>query len=265
MAEVFLETRDLSKVYPDGTEALKKISLSFKQGELVSIIGPSGAGKSTFLRSINHLNPPTYGDVVFQDKNITIAKGKNLRLIRRQIGMIFQGYNLINRSNTIRNVLHGRLGYMSTFKGAFGRFSKNDLMEAFRILERVGLSEHAFKRADELSGGQQQRIGIARAIAQKPSLILADEPIASLDPASSENVMKYLKKISEEDGITTIVNLHQVDFAKHFADRIVGIKTGEVVFDGHPGELSKSTIEHIYYKEAQKNEYTSLRSGELYA
>lgn len=265
MAEIFLETRDLAKVYPDGTEALKKISLSFKRGELVSIIGPSGAGKSTFLRSINHLNPPTSGDVIFQGKNITTAKGKNLRLIRRQIGMIFQGFNLINRSNTIRNVLHGRLGYISTFKGGLGRFSKTDVMEAFLILERVGLSDHAFKRADELSGGQQQRVGIARAIAQKPSLILADEPIASLDPASSENVMKYLKRISEEDGITTIVNLHQVDFAKQFADRIIGIKAGEVVFDGQPKELSKSTIEHIYFQEAQKNENTSYHGGELYA
>jgi phosphonate transport system ATP-binding protein len=265
MTEVFLETRDLAKVYHDGTEALKNISLTFKQGELVSIIGPSGAGKSTFLRSLNHLNPPTSGDVIFQDKNITAAKGKNLRLIRRQIGMIFQGFNLINRSNTIRNVLHGRLGYMSTLKGGFGRFSKDDVMEAFRILERVGLGEHAFKRADELSGGQQQRVGIARAIAQKPSLILADEPIASLDPASSENVMKYLKKISEEDSITTIVNLHQVDFARQFADRIVGIKAGEVVFDGQPDKLSKSTIEHIYFQEVQKHEHTSLQSREQFA
>ncbi|GAB3804863.1 hypothetical protein GCM10028868_32890 [Virgibacillus kimchii] len=145
MTKVFLETRDLSKVYPDGTEALKNISLSFKKGELVSIIGPSGAGKSTFLRSINILNPPTSGDVIFQDVNITKAKGKNLRLMRRQIGMIFQGFNLINRSSTVHNVLHGRLGYMSTLKGGFGRFSKTDVLEAFRILERVGMREHAFK------------------------------------------------------------------------------------------------------------------------
>lgn len=265
MTEVFLETRDLTKVYPDGTKALKEISLTFKEGELVSIIGPSGAGKSTFLRSINHLNPPTSGEVIFMDKNITAAKGKKLRLIRRQIGMIFQGFNLINRSNTIRNVLHGRLGYMSALRGGFGRFSKDDVMEAFRILERVGMAEHAFKRADELSGGQQQRVGIARAIAQKPSLILADEPIASLDPASSENVMKYLKKISEEDGITTIVNLHQVDFARQFADRIVGIKAGEVVFDGKPDKLSRSIIEQIYFQEGHTDGNSSLQSGELYA
>lgn len=265
MTEVFLETRDLTKVYPDGTKALKEISLTFKEGELVSIIGPSGAGKSTFLRSINHLNPPTSGEVIFMDKNITAAKGKKLRLIRRQIGMIFQGFNLINRSNTIRNVLHGRLGYMSALRGGFGRFSKADVMEAFRILERVGMAEHAFKRADELSGGQQQRVGIARAIAQKPSLILADEPIASLDPASSENVMKYLKKISEEDGITTIVNLHQVDFARQFADRIVGIKAGEVVFDGKPDKLSRSIIEQIYFQERHTDGNSSLQSGELYA
>ncbi|MBP1968510.1 phosphonate transport system ATP-binding protein [Virgibacillus natechei] len=257
MEDVFLETRELTKVYLDGTEALKKISLTFKQGELVSIIGPSGAGKSTFLRSINCLNKPTSGEVLFQNQNITRANGKKLRLIRRQIGMVFQDFNLIKRSSTIRNVLHGRLGYMSSLKGGIGRFSEYDVHEGLAILKRVGLEDHAFKRADELSGGQQQRVGIARAIAQKPSLILADEPIASLDPSSSNNVMNYLKKISEEDGITTIVNLHQVDFAKHFAHRIIGIKAGEVVFDGRPNELSNLMIDDIYFQGDRTYEYTS--------
>ncbi|WP_249869580.1 phosphonate ABC transporter ATP-binding protein [Oceanobacillus saliphilus] len=257
MTDIFLETRNLKKVYPDGTEALKNITLTFNKGELVSIIGPSGAGKSTFLRSINRLNQPSSGEVIFQNEQITNVKGKKLLLVRRQIGMIFQDFNLIKRSTTVRNVLHGRLGYMSSLKGAFGRFSEEDVKEALAILRRVGLEDHAFKRADELSGGQQQRVGIARAIAQKPALILADEPIASLDPSSSSNVMNYLKTISEEDGITTIVNLHQVDVAKRFASRIIGIKAGEVVFDGKPNELTEQRINEIYDQRGLVNELTS--------
>ncbi|MEC5423872.1 phosphonate ABC transporter ATP-binding protein [Virgibacillus sp. C22-A2] len=257
MTDIFLETRNLKKVYPDGTEALKNITLTFNKGELVSIIGPSGAGKSTFLRSINRLNQSSSGEVIFQNEQITNVKGKKLLLVRRQIGMIFQDFNLIKRSTTVRNVLHGRLGYMSSLKGAFGKFSEEDVKEALAILRRVGLEDHAFKRADELSGGQQQRVGIARAIAQKPALILADEPIASLDPSSSSNVMNYLKNISEEDGITTIVNLHQVDVAKRFASRIIGIKAGEVVFDGKPNELNEQRINEIYDQRGLVNELTS--------
>ncbi|MCZ0702295.1 phosphonate transport system ATP-binding protein [Natronobacillus azotifigens] len=247
MAEVMLETKDVSMVFPDGTKALKNINVKIHRGELVSVIGPSGAGKSTLLRSINLLNHPTGGEIIFEGENVAKAKGKELRHIRRRIGMIFQHFNLIKRSPTHQNVLHGRLGYMSSLKGGFGRFSDQDMSEALAILDRVGLADQAFKRADELSGGQQQRVGIARAIAQSPSLILADEPIASLDPSSSENVMNYLQRISREDGITTIVNLHQVDFAKQFADRIIGIKAGEVVFDGKPKELTEGIINHLYY------------------
>ncbi|MFA9560013.1 phosphonate ABC transporter ATP-binding protein [Evansella sp. AB-rgal1] len=247
MSEVMLETKNVSMVFPDGTEALKNINIKIHRGELVSIIGPSGAGKSTFMRSLNLLNVPTSGEIVFEGENVTKAKGKQLRHIRRRIGMIFQHFNLIKRSPTYQNVLHGRLGYMPSLKGGFGRFSEEDTEEALAILERVGLGQQAFKRADELSGGQQQRVGIARAIAQSPSLILADEPIASLDPSSSENVMNYLKKVCQEDGITSIVNLHQVDFAKQFADRIIGIKAGEVVFDGKPKELTDGIINHLYY------------------
>lgn len=246
MGEALLEVKQLGKVYLDGTEALKNINITINKKEFVSVIGPSGAGKSTFLRSINKLNDPTSGEIIFLNQNITKAKGKELRNIRRQIGMIFQGFNLVKRSQTVRNVLHGRLGYMSSIKGSLGLFSKEDVEDALEVLVRVGLEQQAFKRADELSGGQQQRVGIARAIAQDPAMILADEPIASLDPTSSENVMQYLKKICVEDGITTIVNLHQVEYAKRFSDRIIGIKAGEVVFDGKPSELNDSIIHYIY-------------------
>lgn len=247
MSEVVLETKDLSMEFPDGTQALKNVTLTIKKGELVSIIGPSGAGKSTFMRSLNMLNKPTEGQIVFEGENVLKARGKQLRQIRRRIGMVFQHFNLIKRSPTYQNVLHGRLGYMPSLKGGLGRFSEEDTRQALEILRRVGLEDQAFKRADELSGGQQQRVGIARAIAQTPSLLLADEPIASLDPSSSENVMTYLKNVCQEDGLTSIVNLHQVDFAKKFAHRIIGIKAGEVVFDGSPKELTEGITNYLYY------------------
>ncbi|AXF55903.1 phosphonate ABC transporter ATP-binding protein [Salicibibacter kimchii] len=246
MTETVLELRDVKKVFPDGTEALKGITSTVKKGELISIIGSSGAGKSTLLRSINRLNDPTGGEILFQGKNILSFKRRNLRQYRRHMGMIFQGYNLVKRSSVVQNVLHGRLGYMNTLTGGFGRFSKEDSLYALEVLSRVGLKDQAFKRADELSGGQQQRVGIARAIAQNPDILLADEPIASLDPNSSWNVMNYLKEISKEDEITTIVNLHQVDFAREFADRIIGVKAGEIVFDGPPAHLTERKTQMIY-------------------
>jgi phosphonate transport system ATP-binding protein len=246
MSEMILKIRNLSKTYPDGVKALKKINLDIIKGEFVIIVGPSGAGKSTLVRLINHLIEPTCGEIIFLDKDTVRAKGKEIRHIRRQIGMIFQAHNLVKRSSTIQNVLHGRLGYMDALRGGFGIFSRKDVETAFDILDRVGLKEQAYKRADELSGGQQQRVGIARAIIQKPKLIMADEPIASLDPTSSDNVMNYLKTICEEDGITVLVNLHQVEFAKKYASRIIGIKHGEIVFDGKPAELDETSIENIY-------------------
>lgn len=247
MAKTVVQVKNLGMVYPDGTEALSNINISVQQGELISIIGPSGAGKSTFMRSLNRLNEPTSGSIIFEGDDVMKAKGKKLRNIRRNIGMVFQHFNLVKRSPTYQNVLHGRLGYMSTLKGGFGRFSKQDTQDALSLLKRVGLEDQAFKRVDELSGGQQQRVGIARAIAQRPSLLLADEPIASLDPASATNVMDYLKRVCEEDGLTSIVNLHQVDFAKNFANRIIGIKAGKVVFDGAPEDLTPRAVDQIYH------------------
>ncbi|WP_257009930.1 phosphonate ABC transporter ATP-binding protein [Evansella halocellulosilytica] len=241
-----LKIEELKKVYGDGTEAIKSLSVTIKRGELVAVIGPSGAGKSTFLRCINRLEEPSSGKIVFNRTDIVTAKGRKLKEMRRQIGMIFQHFNLIKRVPAVKNVLHGRLGYTFWLRGGLGLFTENDTREALALLRKVGLEEHAFKRADELSGGQQQRVGIARALAQKPSLILADEPIASLDPSSSEKVMHDLKSISVEEGITTLINLHQVEIAKDFADRVIAINRGEIVFDGPPHTLTKTSIEQIY-------------------
>ncbi|WP_026690792.1 phosphonate ABC transporter ATP-binding protein [Alteribacter aurantiacus] len=254
MGETIVEVKQLNKTYPDGTVALKNINIKAYKGEFIVIIGPSGAGKSTFLRSINRLSEPTGGEILFMGKDIVKAGKRDLRKIRRNIGMIFQGFNLVKRLPTVRNVLHGKLGYMSSVKGAFGLFDQKDVEEALDILKRVGLEDQAFKRADELSGGQQQRVAIARAINQTPQLILADEPIASLDPNSSRVVMDYLQKACREEGFTTFVNLHQVDFAKEYADRIIGIKDGEVFFDGTASQLTDETIEALYSKEKTKKQ-----------
>lgn len=221
-----LQVEGLSKVYPDGTKALDNLDLTINPGEFVVVIGPSGAGKSTLLRSLNRMIEPTDGKIQFKGSETMGIKGKRLRELRRHMGMIFQGYNLVTRVSVLRNVLHGRLGYMSAFKGALGLFSKSDTEAAKKMLQRVGLFEQMYKRADELSGGQQQRVGIARALAQRPDLILADEPIASLDPASSETIMNYLYTICNEEGIACLCNLHQVDIAKKYASRIIGIHKG---------------------------------------
>lgn len=243
-----LQVKHLEKTYPDGTKALYDISFDLMQGEFAVIIGPSGAGKSTLLRSINQLIEPTSGTVLFKDQEVTAANRREIREIRREMAMIFQGFHLIKRVSVLKNVLHGRLGYMGSLRGAAGMFSKADVEAAWRLLERMGLEAHAHKRAGDLSGGQQQRVAIARALAQQPSLILADEPIASLDPATSETIMNYLYKICHEDGITCLVNLHQVDIAKAYASRIIGIQAGKMTFDGTPEHLTKQNIHNIYHQ-----------------
>lgn len=245
-----LEIKNVSKEYKTGQRALNDLSLSINKGEFVVIIGPSGAGKSTLIRVINQLVSPSSGAVLFHQQNITTAKGKKLRELRSHIGMIFQHYNLVERTNVLKNVLHGKLGQVSFFTSAFGRYAQEDRQTAMELLTQVGLLEHAYKRADELSGGQMQRVGICRALMQNPDLILADEPIASLDPKSSEIVMTQLKEITESRNMTTIVNLHQVDVAKKYATRIIGVKKGEIVFDGIPSELTEEKIEQLYHNEA---------------
>ena len=216
------------------------------RGEFVSIIGSSGAGKSTLLRCANRLVDPTQGTVAFDGCDVTRVKGRELRQVRRRISMIFQHYNLVYRATSIENVLQGRLGYKSTAAGALGLFSEDEKRRAFEALDQVGLADFAYTRTDQLSGGQKQRVGIARALVQDPLLMLADEPIASLDPKSSRTVMEHLRWAADELGIACLVNLHQVDFALEFSDRIVALKRGRLVFDGSPSQLDEAAIAAIY-------------------
>lgn len=245
MEKELLTIVDLKKNYGE-TQALKGVSVSFYPGEFVVVIGPSGAGKSTFIRCINRMIDPSEGNIIFDGKSIEKLRGKELRKIQSQIGMIFQHYNLVNRTNVIKNVLHGRLGQMSFFESLFGRFSQEDRREAVELLEQVGLANQIYKRADALSGGQMQRVGICRAIVQHPKLLLADEPIASLDPNSADIVMKTLYKMTRQRELTCVVNLHQVDFAKKYATRIIGIKDGYIVYDDVPEHLTDEIIADIY-------------------
>lgn len=241
-----LTLNNVTKEYTEGKKALADINFTVKEEEFVSIIGKSGAGKSTLLRCINRMIEPTNGEIIFDDKDTTDLGNKGLRELRRQMGMIFQNYNLVNRSSVLTNVLHGRLGYMNAFKGTFGIFSDEDKLKAYNILINLGLEEQSNKRADQLSGGQQQRVGIARALIQNPKLMLCDEPIASLDPYSSKVIMEYLKQINEEMKITVICNLHQVDVAQAYSTRILGVAEGKIVFDGSPSELTEEAIHEIY-------------------
>ncbi|MCZ2259174.1 phosphonate ABC transporter ATP-binding protein [Sporosarcina sp. G11-34] len=245
-----LHVKDLSKQYDKGKQVLSNINMEIFEGEFVSIIGPSGAGKSTFLRCINRMIDISDGELHFDGTDVMSLNKSNLRKHRTKIGMIFQHYNLVSRLTVIENVLHGRFGYKSTLQGVLGIFTEEEKVEAFRLLEKLGMGEHAYKRCDQLSGGQKQRVGIARALIQSPKLILCDEPIASLDPNSSKVIMDHLKSISKEMNITCIVNLHQVDVAKKYSDRVIGLNGGQVVFDGTSKELTSESIHEIYGSEA---------------
>ncbi|MBB2479053.1 phosphonate ABC transporter ATP-binding protein [Bacillus sp. APMAM] len=249
-----IEFKNVSKVYPNGTKGLKNVNLKINKGDFVVIVGLSGAGKSTLLRSINRLHEISEGEIMIDGKSITAAKGKSLRHIRRDIGMIFQNFNLVKRSSVIRNVLSGRVAYHSTIRTLLGLFPKQDVELALNALARVNIQEKAYSRADELSGGQQQRVSIARALAQEAKIILADEPVASLDPFTTRQVMDDLKRINQELGITTIVNLHFVDLARQYATRIIGIRAGEVVYDGPVEEATDEVFSQIYGREIKKDE-----------
>ncbi|WP_419893391.1 phosphonate ABC transporter ATP-binding protein [Oceanobacillus kimchii] len=253
-----IEFKDVGLVYPNGTEGLKNINVKINDGEFVVIVGLSGAGKSTFIRSINRLVTPTTGELILDDENILKYSGNKLRMLRTKTGMIFQNYNLVKRSNVFKNVLAGRLGHTSTIRSIFNQYKKEDVALAYESLHRVNIAEKIYNRADELSGGQQQRVSIARVLTQQPKYILADEPVASLDPPTSHQVMTYLKKINREDKITTIVNLHFIDMAMEYADRIIGMRAGEVVFDGPVSEVSESTFEEIYGRSIREDD---LRGG----
>ena len=241
-----LEFQNVSKEYNNVTKALTNVSFSVDQGEFVSIIGPSGSGKSTILRCINRLIDATQGAIIFDQQDITHADKKEIRQIRKKTGMIFQHYNLVDRLSVIENVLHGRLGHKSTLTGAVGYYTEQEKENAFQILSKLGLTEQAYKRCDELSGGQKQRVGIARSLMQEPRLILCDEPIASLDPSSSKVIMDHLSAINKNMKITCIINLHQVDVALKYSKRIIGITSGQIVYDGSPDLLTKSKIHEIY-------------------
>ena len=244
--EALLQVKGLAKSYDGSSFALEDASFSLNRGEFVSLIGSSGAGKSTLLRCINRLVDPTSGSVVFDGREATRARGRALREIRRRMAMVFQGYNLVYRSTAIENVLQGRLGYKNSLTGALSIFSEEEKQMAFDALEHVGLECCAYMRADQLSGGQKQRVGIARALVQDPLLILADEPIASLDPKSSRMVMEHLRWAADERNIACLVSLHQVEYAIEFSDRVIAVSGGRIVFDGSPNELTPDVVASIY-------------------
>ncbi|GGB10087.1 phosphonate ABC transporter ATP-binding protein [Macrococcus hajekii] len=250
---------DVSKVYPNGHVGLDHVNLEINQGEFIVIVGLSGAGKSTLLRSINRLHEISAGDISIDGQSITRAKGNKLLMMRRNIGMIFQSFNLVKRSSVIRNVLSGRVGYHPTWKMVLGLFPKHDKQIALEALDRVNIVEKAYNRADELSGGQQQRVSIARALAQEPKIILADEPVASLDPLTTKQVMDDLKRINQELGITVIVNLHFVDLAREYATRIIGLRAGKVVFDGPVERATEEAFSHIYGREIKDDEMMGVK------
>lgn len=244
--EPILKFDNVSKNYPNGVHALRGVSFTVEEGEFVSVIGPSGSGKSTLLRAINRLIPISGGAVWLDGQMVSDQRGKGLRQLRRKVGMIFQNYNLVYSLSVLQNVLHGRLGYMSGVKGVFGLYSEADKQEALDLLQELGLESFAYNRASDLSGGQKQRVGIARAVMQKPKLLLCDEPIASLDPSSAKTIMDLLRGMSQKRNIACIVNLHQLDVALKYSTRIIGLSKGQIVFDGPPAKLDDITIERIY-------------------
>jgi phosphonate transport system ATP-binding protein len=249
-----LKIEHLTKVYDDGTRALQDVSFEVPDGQFLIIIGLSGSGKSTLLRCVNRLIEPTAGRVIWNDTDITVAPQEELRHIRRQIGMIFQHFNLVRRSRVITNVLAGRLGYTSPAWSLVNHFSQEDVQMALRSLERVGIADQAYKRADELSGGQQQRVGIARALMQNPELMLVDEPVSALDPATSHSIMRYLEELNKKDGVTIVCSLHFLSLARAYADRIIALKDGQMVFDGSPEEIDDARFRGIYGEEAERVE-----------
>jgi phosphonate transport system ATP-binding protein len=247
-----LRVENLTKVYDDGTVALRDVSFEVPDGQFLAVIGLSGSGKSTLLRCINRLVEPTSGRIIWNGEDVTAATQEDLRLIRRRIGMVFQHFNLVHRSKVITNVLGGRLGYVNPALAVLNRFPRADIAKAMAQLERVGLSEKARARADELSGGQQQRVGIARAMMQDPQMILADEPVASLDPVLAHSIMQYLELINSEDDVTVLCSLHFLDLVHRYADRAIALNKGELVFDGAPKAIDDARFKDIYGQEAER-------------
>jgi phosphonate transport system ATP-binding protein len=251
----YLQIEDLTKVYERGqVVALKNVSFGVTKGEFLVIIGLSGSGKSTLLRCINRLIEPSAGRIFVDGIDVTTLSTARMRRMRRKIGMIFQHFNLIKRSAVLTNVLAGRLGYTPMWRSLLGLFTRADRELAFRNLERVGLSDKAYARADELSGGQQQRVGIARALMQNPDLLLTDEPVSALDPATSHSVMQYLEQMNREDGVTVLASLHFLSLARRYGTRIIALKDGELMFDGAPADIDEAKFKEIYGEDAEEVE-----------
>jgi phosphonate transport system ATP-binding protein len=247
-----LEVKNLTKIYTGDIKALDNVSFEVNPGEFLACIGLSGSGKSTLLRCINRLVEPTAGEIIWNGVDITKASQDEMLRIRRKMGMVFQHFNLVSRSKVLTNVLAGRLGYVNPIMSVFNRFPKEDIDLAMAQLERVGITDQAYKRADELSGGQQQRVGIARAMVQEPEMILADEPVASLDPVLAHTIMQYLEQINKEEGVMILCSLHFLDLVHRYADRAIALNDGLLMFDGPPGEIDDEKFKEIYGKEAER-------------
>ena len=253
-----LEVKNLSKIYPNGTQALYDVSFNVPDGQFLVVIGLSGSGKSTLLRCINRLIDPTEGQILWDGIDITAAKGAELRHIRRHIGMVFQQFNLVKRSSVMTNVLSGRLGYVPTWSSVLGIWPAEERQRAMTALETVGIQDKAKERADALSGGQQQRVGIARAIMQEPKLILADEPVASLDPVLAHSILQYLEQLNKDNGMTVICSLHFLDLVQRYASHVIALKDGKKVFEGEPQEIDRKKFKDIYGEEAQEVKATMV-------
>ena len=249
---LMLRVKNLSKVYEDGTRALNDVSFDVPKGQFLSVVGLSGSGKSTLLRCINRLIDPTDGEIWWDDTQLSHVSGEELRRGRRKIGMIFQHFNLVDRSSVLTNVLSGRLGYVNPLASVFNRFPRADIARAKANLERVGIGDKMNNRADELSGGQKQRVGIARALMQDPEIMLADEPVASLDPVLAHSIMSRLKQIASEDNITVLCSLHFLDLVQQYSDRVIALNDGKLVFEGAPDEIDDQRFKDIYGKDAER-------------
>ena len=244
-----LEIKQLVKKYKTGDVAINGVDLKVEKGQVIALIGPSGAGKSTLIRCVNRLETPTSGEIWLNDQNIVKLRSGKLRKARRNMGMIFQEYALVERLTVMENVLSGRLGYVGFWRSYLRKFPQADIQAAFKLLEKVGLEKMFNKRADELSGGQRQRVGIARALIQKPDILLVDEPTASLDPKTSRQIMRLITELCVEQQLAAIINIHDVALAQMFAERIVGLRDGRIVYDGSPDDLKPDVLTEIYGKE----------------
>ena len=245
---------NVNKVYPNGLHALKNINLEIQQGEFVAIIGLSGAGKSTLLRTVNRMHDITDGVLTVNGQEVNNLNGQELRKFRRKIGMVFQSFNLVTRTSVVKNVLTSRVPDMPLWKSIIGLYSKEDKIIALEALDKVGILDKAYVRADQLSGGQQQRVALARTLAQKPEIILADEPVAALDPITATQVMDDFKKINKELNMSVLINIHHVDLALKYADRVIGIKAGEIVYDGAAKDVTNEVLKQIYGRELAADE-----------